>query len=150
LDEGRTDSLGALQDALQTMRTGLNRTVSTVRGVADSVANASSEIAQGNHDLSARTESQASALQETAASMEELTAVVNQNAESAAQANILAKQAADVAQRGGAAVEQVVETMRGINAVIPPDCGHRQRDRRHCLPDQHPGAERGGGSGESR
>ncbi len=115
LDEGRTDSLGALQDALQTMRTGLNSTVSTVRGVADSVANASSEIAQGNHDLSARTESQASALQETAASMEELTAVVNQNAESAAQANILAKQAADVAQRGGAAVEQVVETMRGIN-----------------------------------
>lgn len=115
LDEGRTDSLGALQTALQMMRTGLNRTVSSVRDVADSVSVASAEIAQGNHDLSARTESQASALQQTAASMEELTAVVNQNAESAAQANILAKQAADVAQRGGAAVEQVVETMREIN-----------------------------------
>lgn len=115
LDLGRTDSLGNLQNALQTMRTGLNATVYSVREVAHSVSVASTEIAQGNHDLSARTESQASALQETAASMEELTTVVNQNAESAVQANILAKQAADVAQRGGAAVEQVVETMRGIN-----------------------------------
>jgi methyl-accepting chemotaxis protein len=115
LDEGRTDSLGDLQMALKTMRTGLHTTVSSVRDVADRVSLASAEIAQGNHDLSARTESQASALQQTAASMEELTAAVNQNAESAAQANILAKQAADVAQLGGAAVEQVVETMRGIN-----------------------------------
>jgi methyl-accepting chemotaxis protein len=115
MDEGRTDSLGVLQTALQTMRKDLNQTVSSVRSVADSVSNASAEIAQGNHDLSARTESQASALQQTAASMEELTAVVNQNAESAAQADSLAKQAAEVAQRGGAAVSQVVATMQGIN-----------------------------------
>jgi methyl-accepting chemotaxis protein-1 (serine sensor receptor) len=116
LDEGRSDSLGALQEALQSMRGGLNQMVSSVRDVAQGVSNASAEIAQGNHDLSARTESQASALQQTAASMEELTAVVNQNAESAREANQLAKQAANVAQRGGDAVAQVVETMRGINA----------------------------------
>ena len=115
MDEGRNDSLGVLQEALQTMRTGLNQTVSSVREVAESVSTASAEIAQGNHDLSARTESQASALEQTAASMEQLTAVVNQNAESAREANVLAKQAADVAQRGGEAVAQVVETMKGIN-----------------------------------
>lgn len=115
-DEGRSDSLGDLQKALQSMRLDLNRTVASVRGVADRVSAASSEIAQGNLDLSARTESQASSLQQTAATMEQLTAVVNQNAESAAQANMLAKQAADVAQRGGQAVEQVVQTMHDINA----------------------------------
>ncbi len=115
MDEGRNDSLGVLQEALQTMRTGLNQTVSSVREVAESVSTASAEIAQGNHDLSARTESQASALEQTAASMEQLTAVVNQNAESAREANVLAKQAADVAQRGGEAVAQVVDTMKGIN-----------------------------------
>ncbi|CAM8650892.1 Tar Methyl-accepting chemotaxis protein [Comamonadaceae bacterium] len=115
LDPGRTDSLGALQEALQTMREGLNSTVSSVRLVADNVSNASAEIAQGNHDLSARTESQASALEETAASMEELTSVVNQNAQAAQQAERLAQQAAEVAERGGAAVGQVVETMKGIN-----------------------------------
>ncbi len=115
MDDGRSDSLGVLQEALQTMRAGLNQTVSSVREVAESVSTASAEIAQGNHDLSARTESQASALEQTAASMEQLTAVVNQNAESAREANLLAKQAADVAQRGGEAVAQVVETMKGIN-----------------------------------
>ncbi|WAC70824.1 methyl-accepting chemotaxis protein [Roseateles sp. SL47] len=115
-DEGRSDSLGELQAALQSMRADLNRTVASVRGVADKVSAASSEIAQGNLDLSARTESQASSLQQTAASMEQLTAVVNQNAESASQANLLAQQAADVAERGGKAVEQVVQTMQGINA----------------------------------
>lgn len=114
-DDKRNDSLGTLQTSLQTMRSRLNSTVSSVRNVADSVSIASTEIAQGNNDLSSRTESQASALQQTAASMEELTAVVNQNAESAAQADYLAKQAAEVAQRGGTAVAQVVETMRSIN-----------------------------------
>ena len=115
MDDGRSDSLGVLQDALQTMRTGLNQTVSSVREVAESVSTASAEIAQGNHDLSARTESQASALEQTAAAMEQLTAVVNQNAESAQEADALAKQAAEVAQRGGEAVAQVVGTMKGIN-----------------------------------
>jgi methyl-accepting chemotaxis protein len=114
-DDGRTDSLGVLQESLQSMREGLNRTVSTVRAVADNVSNASAEIAQGNHDLSARTESQASALEQTAASMEELTSVVNQNAQAAEQADALAKQAAEVAQRGGDAVAQVVQTMKSIN-----------------------------------
>ena len=114
LDMGRTDSLGALQEALQTMRSGLNVTVTSVREVAGTVANASAEIAQGNNDLSARTESQASALEQTA-SMEELTSMVTQNAEAANKADLLAKQAAEVAQLGGAAVAEVVETMRGIN-----------------------------------
>ena len=37
-------------------------------------------VAQGNNDLSARTEQQASALEQTAASMEELRSTVRQNA----------------------------------------------------------------------
>ncbi len=114
-DEGRSDSLGDLQKALQSMRQDLNRTVSSVRSVADKVSVASSEIAQGNLDLSARTESQASSLQQTAASMEQLTSAVNQSAEAASQADMLAKQAGDVAQRGGKAVEQVIQTMHELN-----------------------------------
>ena len=48
-------------------------------------------------DLSQRTETQASSLQETAASMEELGATVQQNAASARQANQLAQGASVVA-----------------------------------------------------
>jgi hypothetical protein len=73
------------------------------------------QIAQGNQDLSQRTEMQASALQQTAASMEELGATTRQNADSARQASALAMEASTVAGRGGDVVGQVVETMRGIN-----------------------------------
>jgi methyl-accepting chemotaxis protein len=55
-----------------------------VRLGADSIAVASGEIANGNLDLSARTEEQAGALEETAASMEQLTSTVRTNSETRA------------------------------------------------------------------
>jgi methyl-accepting chemotaxis protein len=106
----------SLMAALAIMRDSLAQVVSNVRSNAEGVATASAEIAQGNNDLSARTEQQASALEETAASMEELSATVKQNADSARQANQLASSASGVAVQGGEVVSQVVETMKGINA----------------------------------
>ena len=100
---------------LHTMQRGFSDIVTKVKWNSESVATASAEIAQGNHDLSARTEQQASALEETAASMEELGATVKQNADSARQANQLAMNASTVAIQGGEVVGQVVETMKGIN-----------------------------------
>ncbi len=97
------------------MQESLSRIVSTVRQGSEGLATASAEIAQGNNDLSARTEQQASALEETAASMEQLSATVNQNADSARQANQLAMSASSVAVQGGVVVSQVVQTMKGIN-----------------------------------
>jgi methyl-accepting chemotaxis protein len=86
-----------------------------VRQNANGVATASTEIAQGNQDLSARTEQQASALQQTASSMEELSQTVRQNADSARQANALAGSASGVAKQGGVVMGQVVSTMRDIH-----------------------------------
>jgi len=102
----------------QTLKTTLKRmesAVSAVRTSAGSMDVACAEIASGNHDLSARTESQASALQQTAASMEELSSTVKQNADNARQANQLAQSASTVAVQGGEVVAQVVDTMKGIN-----------------------------------
>ena len=110
-----TDEPAQLLHAMESMRTSLAGVVANVRRGSDGVATASSEIAQGNHDLSARTEQQASALEETAASMEELGATVKQNADSARQANQLAMNASTVAVKGGEVVGRVVETMKGIN-----------------------------------
>lgn len=112
--QGRDETADLLR-ALNDMRDGLVRVVSTVREGSDSVAIASAEIAQGNQDLSARTEGQASALEETAASMEELSAQVKHNADNARQANELASNASAVAARGGEVVGRVVETMKEIN-----------------------------------
>ena len=109
------DETGALLKALQRMQDNLVNTVRIVRGNAESVATASAEIAQGNDDLSRRTEQQASALEETAASMEQWGGTVRQNADNARQANQLALGASTVAAKGGDVVDQVIGTMKGIN-----------------------------------
>jgi methyl-accepting chemotaxis protein len=112
LRQGDSSSVVA---AMARMQESLTHIVHAVRQGATGVAMASSEIAQGNHDLSSRTEHQASALEETAASMEDLNAKVRQNALSAGHANALALDASTVAVQGGTVVGQVVETMKGIN-----------------------------------
>jgi methyl-accepting chemotaxis protein len=112
LKPGDTQSLMA---QLGTMQESLSRVVANVRHSAEGVATASAEIAEGNRDLSARTEQQASALEETAASMEELGSQVKQNADSAREANQLALDASAVALKGGEIVGEVVDTMKDIN-----------------------------------
>jgi methyl-accepting chemotaxis protein len=101
--------------ALSQMQDNLAKVVAEVRSGSEGVATASSQIAQGNHDLSARTEQQASALEQTAASMEQLSATVKQNAENAQQANQMTQAASSTALQGGEVVAQVVETMKHIN-----------------------------------
>ncbi|WP_395702696.1 methyl-accepting chemotaxis protein [Aquabacterium sp.] len=78
------------------------------------VQTASSEIAQGNNDLSSRTEQAAASLQQTAASMAQMAATVKSNADTAAQANQLAGGTCEAAGVGGRAVDNVVSTMAEI------------------------------------
>ena len=87
-----------------------------IRQSADAVRHASQEIAAGNQDLSDRTAQQASSLEETAAAMEEITSTVQLNAENASQAAALATDASGTASQGGAVMQQVVQTMNGIDA----------------------------------
>lgn len=105
---------GSLLAAMREMQDDLRMTVGEVLTGASAVAGASAHIAQGNQDLSQRTEMQASTLQETASVMEELTSTVRQNAESARQASELAAQASGIARKGGGMVAEVVSTMSGI------------------------------------
>jgi methyl-accepting chemotaxis protein len=110
------DETGRLMAALRDMNDSLVEIVTRVRAGTDTISTASSEIADGNLDLSSRTEQQAGSLEETASSMEELTSTVKQNADNARQANVLAGSASAIAGKGGEVVAQVVETMGGINA----------------------------------
>ena len=111
-----SNEIGQLFAALKRMQENLARTVSQVRRGVDEINVGSREISAGNTDLSSRTEQQAASLEETAASMEELASTVKQNADNARQANQLAASASDVAERGGAAVSEVVNTMEEISA----------------------------------
>ena len=113
--DGR-DEMTQLSQSLVQMQAGLRSIVSRVRQGAESIQVAATEVAMGNHDLSARTEQAAANLEETASSMEQLTENVRHNADSARQANQLAASASSVASRGGAVVSRVVSTMDEISA----------------------------------
>ena len=108
------DEVGALASAFNRFIASLNVTIREVRDSTEAIASASSQIASGNLDLSARTEAQASSLEETAAAMEELTSTVKQNADNARQANHLVVSASSHAVKGGDVVGQVVRTMSEI------------------------------------
>ncbi|MGJ9419829.1 methyl-accepting chemotaxis protein [Massilia sp. CMS3.1] len=117
VEHGDKTETGRLKQALEAMRLSLHSIVSEVRDSTESINTAAHEIAAGNMDLSQRTETQASALEETAASMEELNSTVKQNAENARQANGFAASASEVAHKGGAVVAEVTETMRNIEVA---------------------------------
>jgi methyl-accepting chemotaxis protein len=110
------DETSQLVAAMQTMHESLVEMVSTVHTQASGVATAAEQIAQGNADLSRRTEQQAAALQQTAATMDQLTITVRGNTENTVQAAELSTGASRVADRGGSKMAEVVATMSEIDA----------------------------------
>ena len=114
IDAQGNDEAADLLRSLQVMAGQLSSMVGAVGQASESITTASAEISQGNLDLSQRTERQAASLQETAATLTELTETVSRNSAHAEQARALAEHTAGVAQRSGAEVEQVVQTMNRI------------------------------------
>lgn len=111
----RLGDTSSVMASLKSMRDALLRVVLEVQGSAEDVTTASVQIAEGNQDLSSRTEEQAASLEETASTMEELTATVRHNADNARLAATLAGTASVVAQEGGEVIGRVVETMRQLS-----------------------------------
>ncbi|RVT84672.1 methyl-accepting chemotaxis protein [Inhella crocodyli] len=109
------DEISHLLHQMHDMRLRLLELIRSVKQAAEGVQVAASEVADGNMDLSARTEQTASNLQQTASTTDELSTTVRQNADNAQQANALAQNASEVAGRGGQVVGDVVSTMRGIH-----------------------------------
>lgn len=107
--------IGAIVDALTRMQHSLRTLVRQVYASTEGIVDASREIAAGNENLSNRTETTVGHLQVATRSMQQLTDTVRQTAMTAEDANRLASQAAQAAVRGGAVVQQVVDSMKGIS-----------------------------------
>lgn len=110
------DEFGQALSAVSRLDKKLAEVVTVIRHTADTVGASAREISSGNDDLSRRTQSQASALQQTASSMEEMTATVKQNADNANQANRLASSVREQAERGSAVVHRATDAMKEINS----------------------------------
>ncbi len=111
-----TDEMGALLSKLEAMKTALRTVVGQVRNGIESMTSATREIAQGNDDLSRRTEQQAANLDATAGSMAKMAGAIERSAGHARQAESLVNSASAVAARGGSVVGEVVQQMSEIQA----------------------------------
>lgn len=115
IDAEQKGEVGKLYFYMDMMRKSLLGIATDVHAAARATAHTAQLLDSNNIHLSARTEDQAASLQETAASMEELTVTVRQNADNAKLASELADASMQTARRGGAVVQDVVNTMQGIH-----------------------------------
>lgn len=106
---------GNLQRALRQLQLNIRTIVADARTDIESLNVVIQQIAAGNMDLSARTEAQASSLQQTAASMEQITGTVQRSAESADKGTKIAADTALVANRSNEAVQAAADSMVAIN-----------------------------------
>jgi len=111
------DEISSISQAYNQFADKLLGIIKGIRTNSESVKLGAAEIAQGNLDLSSRTEQQAGALEETAASMEELTSTVKQSADNALQASQLVKSFSTSAEKGGTIMTQVSTTMSDIRVA---------------------------------
>jgi methyl-accepting chemotaxis protein len=110
------DEAAQLMVSLHEMQTALRAIVRDVRTTSDELVSTSAGIAQGAHDLSARTEQTAAFVTQTAASMSRLAHAVEAAASNAQQANDVASGNVVVAGQSGALMAQVVKTMTELSA----------------------------------
>ena len=111
---GRYDELGRLERAMVQLNVNLQAIVGDVRREIVGIHSASREIASGNHDLSERTDSQASNLQETASALQQITGNVRTSADAARQAASSAEHTHEMALRSQQSVQEIVAQMDAI------------------------------------
>ncbi len=117
IDAAHPNPLSKLVRNLVQVQINLRAIVGDTRDEVDGTALAIAEVAKGSQNLSARTEAQASALQQTAASMEQLSGTVKQTAHTSAQVAEHSERTAAVAADGGQAVGEVGKTIQAIEAA---------------------------------
>ncbi|HEY0940283.1 MAG TPA: methyl-accepting chemotaxis protein [Steroidobacter sp.] len=111
----RDGDQSSLLHGIETLRQKLGTLIHDVRTTAGAVDSAATDISTGVDRLSTRTADQAARLEGTASSMEEMTVTVKRNADNARHANLLATEARDQAERGGAVAARAVSAMAEIN-----------------------------------
>ena len=114
IDVKSQDEIGELLRALSEMQDHLTRVIEDVHRAARDVAVSSDEIANGNADLSARTERASTNLQQTASAMDEIAATVAGSTQKSRQASEVASKARTAVIEGGETVDSLVGTMTRI------------------------------------
>lgn len=109
------DSVGQVARALDVAVASIRTALLSVQSVSETVASAASQMTSASNEISKGAQHQASSLEETASSLEEITSTVKQNTDNAQQARQLANGSRDVAEKGGAVLNDAIKAMGEIN-----------------------------------
>ncbi|MGH1360851.1 MAG: methyl-accepting chemotaxis protein [Burkholderiaceae bacterium] len=114
VDSAETGLVGKVYRGMDQLGANLRAVVGDAREQVSRIGNSVGEIANGNQDLSARTESQAAGLEETSDSMTQMSATVTDNADSARRAVEMARDAVRVTTETEAQMMTLSSTMAAI------------------------------------
>ncbi|WP_020003873.1 methyl-accepting chemotaxis protein [Brachyspira innocens] len=111
----RKDELGILFDSFRNMRKKLTEIISQVHSSSEKITYAAQELANGNADLSKRTESQAASLEETASSMEEMASTIKSSTSHSVEGNNMMKESMDSIKNAGLIIEETTKSIEEVS-----------------------------------
>ena len=111
-----SNEFGNMMRAMGAMSRKMRDAIAHIGDASRSIHLASSEIADGNFDLSTRTERQALAIEMATRSIDEVSGNVRRNAVSSQEAKQQANEAAEIATQGGTRVGRLATTMEAISS----------------------------------
>ena len=114
----RSDELGQMGQALETLHERMSDFVAAVKSASDQVADGSQAISQTSQQMSQGATEQAASAEEVSASLEEAAATTHSNADNAGQTEAIAEKAANSAEKAGTAVSEAVAAMKEIASRI--------------------------------
>ena len=112
--ENRKDEWGEMAIAINEITDQLNEKVRLVYDSAYTVKASANEVAQGNIDLSNRTENQASGLEETASSMEEIASTIKSSAEHTLEGNNMMINSKTAIEEAGRIIEESTQNIEAV------------------------------------
>jgi methyl-accepting chemotaxis protein len=114
VEMGDADDTNELMHAISDLHKRMLEVVQEVRSRTNAVVTSSAQLGRDNDSLRTRSELQLESLQKTTVAMDQLNVSVQQNSEQTQRADELVTSASQQARDGGAAMEQVVQTMGSI------------------------------------
>ena len=136
-----------IKDSLNRTAEGLHEAIGQVNEAVGQVASAAEQIAATSQAVAHGASDQASSLEETSSALEQMTGQTKQTADNTQQARAVAKNTQKLAEKGNAAMGQMVAAMANIRKSAEDTSSHHQGHQRDRLPDQSAGAQRRGRGG---
>ena len=120
---GAVVGLGLAWVIVRSITTALNQAIDGLSRGALRVSQASGQMSDSSQSLAEGTSQQAASLEETSASLEELSSMTKRNSENATEANKLGQESEKVVGRAGQAVQELIESMKGIDQASEQTAG---------------------------